>query len=116
MDWIVFFLVMGNIIINVIVLNSNIKDRKTLDAFVKLADKMALTYQAMATKYNEVAQGFNESKKISDIQAEVISAILVALMNDPHLAPAALEWLTEAEEKSKARWETPIDFPATPQI
>src|SRR6185503_14920870 len=111
MDWIVFFLVMGNIIINAIVLNSNIKDRKTLDSFIKISQAMSLTYTEMAVKYNEVAQGFNETKRISDLQADVISLILSAMITDPDLAPAALEWLTEARQKSDERLETSIDFP-----
>lgn len=114
MDWIVFFLVMGNIIINAIVLNSNIKDRKILARFVKMADSMSITYSQMAVKYNEVAQGFNETKRISDIQADIIASILAALITDPHLAPAALEWVVEAQRKSDERLETSIDFPTVP--
>jgi hypothetical protein len=116
MDWIVFFLVMGNIIINAIVLNSNIKDRLVLNDFLKIASQMSLTYSEMAIKYNEVAAGFNETKRISDLQAEVISLILAAMLTDPALAPTALEWLTEARTKSDERLETSIDFPDVAQL
>ena len=114
--WGVFFLVIGNILINAIVLNSNIKDRKILDSFVKVAHSMSLTYTEMAIKYNEVASGFNEIKRVSDLQADLISTIMTAFTTDPHLAPAAQEWLKKVEKEAHERINSPVDFPDMPQF
>lgn len=114
--WGVFFLVLGNILINIFVLNSNIKDRQALSNFVTMGKVMSEAYRQMAIKYNEVARGFNEFKRVTDKQAEFIEEIVVLLLDDPHLAGATLEWLTTARNRAVERSEADLEFPSTPQI
>lgn len=93
MDWFVFFLVMFNIFINAIVLNSNIKDRKMLANFVETAKVYAWAHNLMTSKYNEVAGAFNSMRKVSDNQADIIEALLTAELTGKPLTVEGLERL-----------------------
>lgn len=107
MDWFVFFLVMGNIFINALVLNSNIKDRVAMRTFVNASKIYADAYNTMARKYNEAVAAFDLVREVSDNQAELIEAILAAQMSGTPLTQEALRALLDGSNEVKARSEAP---------
>lgn len=98
MDSIAFWLVMGNLLINAVVFNEQLKHLRKLKAFVAAAKVYANAYNLMAIKYNEVASGFNEMKEVTDNQAALLEIALAYL--EP--LPEGLGSPTLAEKPKRA--------------